>query len=681
MCSKDDNFSYQTITMKKNLTALMLLISLWVYAAPPALPKNIGNQTTEALIIFYKTDCPYCQNMTKVLEKETGFVSLLEENFSVQRVNIMTEEGRKLADQFNVHAVPSFIRFNTESGENSMIKGFPGIQKLAALLHLEYSVPVEEAVIQDREVTVHTVNETATASTGKILVGCGDGIVQGTEQCDDGNVVNGDGCSSTCTIQPGYTCVGTPSVCTTTCGDGVKAGAETCDDGNTVNGDGCSSTCSTELGFNCVGSPSTCVTVCGDGIKVGAETCDDGNVANGDGCSSTCSTEAGYNCAGSPSVCTPSTPPNDDCANAISFSGQTGTVPGDNTNATNPGTFVPACSTFEKDLWYKFTLGTSTPVQLALNGVSMTDPILALYSGSCAALTLVTCDDDSGPGLNSLITTTLAAGTYYVRVISYSGTGPHSGTFNLVYNISGNICGDGILAANEECDDGNLTDGDGCSSACKFENSNTIKGVAINRDGLRADPSSMLDVKSTDGGVLIPRMSSTQRAAITSPAKGLLVFDNTSNTFWYYKTGTGWTEINGAAGTGFGVTNSGSVAFNGSGVYTPAWPTELYDDGNNFASNIFTAPQAGVYQFTASYTVNSSAVPLLFLLIADIRSAGTIYTANTVIVPVGVTGAVTVTVTAMAKLSAGTGVYSDLSKSAASTSNITGSTFNGYRVY
>ena len=46
---------------------------------------------------------------------------------------------------------------------------------------------------------------------------CGDGIVAGNEQCDDGNTVAGDGCSATCTLEPGFACVtqGTPpkSVC------------------------------------------------------------------------------------------------------------------------------------------------------------------------------------------------------------------------------------------------------------------------------------------------------------------------------------------------------------------------------------------------------------------------------------------------------------------------------------
>ena len=39
----------------------------------------------------------------------------------------------------------------------------------------------------------------------------------GTEQCDDGNTVSGDGCSSTCTVEPNFICVGgsltTPDIC------------------------------------------------------------------------------------------------------------------------------------------------------------------------------------------------------------------------------------------------------------------------------------------------------------------------------------------------------------------------------------------------------------------------------------------------------------------------------------
>ena len=133
---------------------------------------------------------------------------------------------------------------------------------------------------------------------------CGDGVVSG-ETCDDGNTTSGDGCSATCTVEPGFTCSGSPSVCTPICGDGLVRGGEACDDGNTSSGDGCSATCTTETGYSCSGSPSSCTPICGDGLIIGGETCDDGNVASGDGCSAACGVEAGYSCTGAPSSCSP----------------------------------------------------------------------------------------------------------------------------------------------------------------------------------------------------------------------------------------------------------------------------------------------------------------------------------------------------------------------------------------
>ena len=67
---------------------------------------------------------------------------------------------------------------------------------------------------------------------------CGDGVVDVTEECDDGNTDPGDGCSSTCLIE--------------FCGNGLVEGAEECDDGNLVDGDGCSQVCTAEeVGSEC----------------------------------------------------------------------------------------------------------------------------------------------------------------------------------------------------------------------------------------------------------------------------------------------------------------------------------------------------------------------------------------------------------------------------------------------
>jgi len=80
------------------------------------------------------------------------------------------------------------------------------------------------------------------------------------------------------------------------------------------------------------------------------------------------------------------------------------------------------------------------------------------------------------------------------------------------------------------------------------------QSVGVNTDGSAPNASAILDVKSTNKGVLIPRMTTAQRTSISTPASGLLVFDTDTRSFWYY-TGTAWSNIfngwstNGNAGT------------------------------------------------------------------------------------------------------------------------------------
>ncbi|MDQ3036320.1 MAG: DUF4215 domain-containing protein [Myxococcota bacterium] len=123
---------------------------------------------------------------------------------------------------------------------------------------------------------------------------CGNGAVEAMEQCDDGNVLPGDGCGATCVREP-Y------------CGDGVVTGEEVCDDGNNRSNDGCRSDCRSNetcgngvvdyvTGEVCDGGAmctEDCRTLmgCGDGTLTPPEECDDSNASRWDGCGADCRDE------------------------------------------------------------------------------------------------------------------------------------------------------------------------------------------------------------------------------------------------------------------------------------------------------------------------------------------------------------------------------------------------------
>jgi cysteine-rich repeat protein len=62
-----------------------------------------------------------------------------------------------------------------------------------------------------------------------------------------------------CTIEPNYECPTPGQACVSlvVCGDGKLTGSEACDDGGKVDGDGCSAMCTVELGYTCP-TPARC---------------------------------------------------------------------------------------------------------------------------------------------------------------------------------------------------------------------------------------------------------------------------------------------------------------------------------------------------------------------------------------------------------------------------------------
>lgn len=119
------------------------------------------------------------------------------------------------------------------------------------------------------------------------------------------------------------------------------------------------------------------------------------------------------------------------------------------------------------------------------------------------------------------------------------------------------------------------------NAACLFGQS-----VGINNDGTTANPSAMLDVKSTGKGLLIPRMSKAQKNAIVTPATGLLVFQNAPDSVgFHYYDGAKWLYLDAVtkdwAITGntntdtavnfFGTTNDMPMRFKLNNVWAGQW--------------------------------------------------------------------------------------------------------------
>lgn len=157
-------------------------------------------------------------------------------------------------------------------------------------------------------------------------------------------------------------------------------------------------------------------------------------------------------------------------------------------------------------------------------------------------------------------------------------------------------------------------------AAIIFTVSAQAQNVGINSDGSTPDNSAMLDVKSTSKGMLVPRMSLTDRNLITLPATGLLIYQTDNTPGFYFNSGTSaapvWTSIStgmGTAGLGIIATNTGvqSMPTGGAAVSPstvsfnsfPAIPGVTTT--GSFNGTTYTAAVAGLYMINVGIVTSN----------------------------------------------------------------------------
>lgn len=161
--------------------------------------------------------------------------------------------------------------------------------------------------------------------------------------------------------------------------------------------------------------------------------------------------------------------PGEDCATAQAI-----TLPhSENFNNTSslPGMPSPTCnssgqSALQNDVWYSvMTDAICRKLVIEVDALAQYTELISAYAGSaCATMTQVGCtirQDISDPVVLSV---NVAPLTPYMIQVGNWGSSSDGGLSS--FHAFCPVCGNSIVETTEQCDDGNLIDGDGCQSNC-----------------------------------------------------------------------------------------------------------------------------------------------------------------------------------------------------------------------
>lgn len=294
---------------------------------------------------------------------------------------------------------------------------------------------------------------------------CGDAAITAPEVCD-GDALGSGTCVSegfdSGTLSCAADCLSYDTSSCIVCGDDVAEGTEVCD-GTDVPGTDCITEGFESGTLGCLANcseidTSTCVPFeCGDDITNGAETCD-GTDLGGETCDSQGFGVVGtLACAGNclaydVSGCALGACVDEVIGSPLGVAAATGDTTGDDAS----GAPISCGSGTAADHVMEFTAPVAGTYMFTTHGSGLADTVLALYS-DCD--TEIACDDDSGIGLHSAVSQTLAAGEMVFVLVK--GWGATAGAWQLNVGFAG-IAGPGLAQAVP--DDG--YDGTLASMAC-----------------------------------------------------------------------------------------------------------------------------------------------------------------------------------------------------------------------
>ena len=237
------------------------------------------------------------------------------------------------------------------------------------------------------------------------------------------------------------------------------------------------------------------------------------------------------------------------------------------------------------DTWYSFTMPASGKIIIhttAMPGSPDTDAGLQLYSGATCngPFTLVSCDDDSGPGNMPMISFTGVAGdVYYIRFLEYDGG--VDGSYNICLTdpsppLSTKNVGIGITGPDSTLDvNGNMKVRGGTGL-----NNLTVSSALTIKSGnpgankiLTSDAAGVATWQTPPVIPVVPTAQSQHPAVIAS-----------------FETGNVPNEMDLSNGVQRGL----------------RFRLETVDNGNMYNDSIFMAPSAGVYSISLQVQASAS---------------------------------------------------------------------------